>query len=445
MLKATFAGIQSTLARAVDSTGHSLDVISVNELGLRQVVHVRLRNGVQVILHQDPRRSVFAWHTWIAVGSRHEYPGKTGMAHLFEHLMYRGTPRFPEGEYDRLLECRGAQSNAATWLDWTHYHAALPSSGENLRLIAALEADRLINLRTDSDVLETERDVVLNERQYRVEDDPDGAITERLWNLALPEHPYGSPTIGWHDDIASISADDCNAFRAQWYTPDRVVLSIVGGFNLQQALEAVIHEYNDFNGTSTPEMTAAQSSFTSARDELELQVNTSRLALAYPSPAAKSSDLLPLEIALDILFGGDSSRAIKRLVHEKALALSLDGWVAPLNLPGLCEVSLSGREGVTLSSLESELRSVLREFLREGPTETELAKSRRQLEIELYRGQMTVDGLASRFGHDLFVFGDHLRFKALPAQVNAISRSDVLQAARNTFQCEPAVVGVSAR
>ena len=142
--------------------------------------------------------------------------------------MYRGTERYPEGEYDRLLERRGAQSNAATWLDWTHYHASLPTSKENVELIASLEADRLINLRTGDDVLLTERDVVLNERQYRVDDDPDGMLGERLWKTALPDHPYGTPTIGWQHDIASTNADDCNAFRSKWYTPDRVTLTVVG-------------------------------------------------------------------------------------------------------------------------------------------------------------------------------------------------------------------------
>jgi zinc protease len=435
----------STVAQVAHYTDHPLEITSAASLGPRQVIKVRLRNGMQVILYQDLRRSVFAWHTWIEVGSRHEYPGKTGMAHLFEHLMFRGTERFPEGEYDRLLECRGAQSNAATWLDWTHYHAALPSSQQNVNLIAALEADRLINLRTGIDVLETERDVVLNERQYRVDDDPDGAITEHLWSLALPNHPYGSPTIGWHDDIASINADDCNAFRARWYTPDRVVLAIVGGFDLEQTLEAIVREYDNFVGASPSDTPEASDQFQSIRSELELEVTTPRLALAYPSPAANSPELLPLEIALDILFGGDSSRAIQHLIHDKNLAISLDGWVAPLKLPGLCELSLSGREGVALSSLESEIRSVIRNFLRDGPTEAELHKSRRQLEIELYRGQMTVDGLASRFGHDAIVFDDHLRFKTMPEQVNALTRSDVLEAAQHAFSCEPASVGVNAR
>ena len=444
MLNSARRQSENEIARAFQVYGEDIALETIHPLGTSLVAQARLKNGLKLILHPLPHKCVFAWHTWVAAGSRHEFLGKTGLAHLFEHLMYRGTSRYPEGEYDRLLDRRGAQANAATWLDWTHYHASLPSSKDNIELIASLEGDRLQHLRTDDDVLQTERDVVLNERQYRVDDDPDGALGERLWSLALPNHPYGSPTIGWQEDIASISASDCNAFRSRWYTPDRVTICVVGGFDLEHTLGTLVEEYASFSGVSS-EPAGDFGSFTAGDDRLDVAVSAPRLLVAYPSPPATADGLLALEVALDILFGGDSGRIVKELVFSSAVASLVEGFLAPLQLPGLFEISVSGREDKDPQLLLDTLNRGISDFLQDGPTDTEIMKSLRHLEVDLYRGQMTVDGLAYRLGHDAVVFGEPLRFQSLPNKVQAITKYDVLEAAKRAFNNIPAVVKAEAQ
>ena len=153
------------------------------------------KNGLTVLFHRDTQAPVFSYHTWFRVGSRHEKPGKTGLAHLFEHLMFNETENLAAGEFDRKLEENGAESNAATWVDWTFYHASLPR--ERLALVAKLESERMAHLVLREPQVASEKDVVANERRQRVDDDIEGAASELLYSTAFSKHPYGWPTIGW--------------------------------------------------------------------------------------------------------------------------------------------------------------------------------------------------------------------------------------------------------
>src|SRR5688500_7751684 len=155
----------------------------------------RLKNGLVVLLMRDTAAPVVAYQTWYRVGSSHEKPGKTGIAHLFEHLMFNQTEHLAAGEFDRLMEQAGGETNAATWVDWTHYTDSVPAS--RLGLTARLEAERLRCLTLTDAQVETEREVVANERRLRVEDDVEGFLAEELYRLAFTRHPYHWPTIGW--------------------------------------------------------------------------------------------------------------------------------------------------------------------------------------------------------------------------------------------------------
>ncbi|MGE3548097.1 MAG: M16 family metallopeptidase, partial [Kofleriaceae bacterium] len=159
----------------------------------------RLNNGLGLIMAVDRRAPIVALQTWFRVGSRHERPGATGMAHLFEHLMFGQTESMPPGEFDRLVEHTGGESNAATWVDWTYYRLSLPA--RDLALGVRLEAERMQHLVLEPTPVEAERDVVTNERRERVEDDVDGWLDEQLMAHAFTDHPYRWPTIGWMEDI----------------------------------------------------------------------------------------------------------------------------------------------------------------------------------------------------------------------------------------------------
>ena len=167
-----------------------------------------LDNGLDLLVLRDPSAAIVSYHSWFRVGSRDETPGKTGQAHLLEHMMFIATESFPEGEFDRRVERAGGESNAATWVDWTYYYENLPSS--ELPLAIRLESERMHRLVLSGPRVASEKDVVLSERRDRVEDDVDGAVSEALHAAAFGRaHPYGWPTIGWKRDIRAFSARDC--------------------------------------------------------------------------------------------------------------------------------------------------------------------------------------------------------------------------------------------
>ncbi|HZS41130.1 MAG TPA: pitrilysin family protein, partial [Polyangia bacterium] len=172
-----------------------MELVSEHPFGSLMTRLHRLPNGLRVLLLRDPSAPLVAYQTWFAVGSRHEREGTTGIAHLFEHLMFNQTESHPPGEFDRLLETVGGETNAATWVDWTYYRDSLPRA--ELQLAVELESDRMAHLVLGEDQVESEREVVANERRFRVEDDVDGFLSEELYRAAFTRHPYHWPTIGW--------------------------------------------------------------------------------------------------------------------------------------------------------------------------------------------------------------------------------------------------------
>ena len=185
-------------------------------LGDEEVERYRFKNGLTLLFVRDTSAPVFSYQTWYRVGARDDTEGISGIAHLFEHMMFKATANRTDGEFMQLLEAAGAPDvNAWTWSDETVYLQSLPRG--NLDLIAGLEADRMVNLLVDKATFETERQVVINERRLRVENDPYGLLNERLWNLAFETHPYGRPVIGWRPDLDAITVEDCQAFYRSFY------------------------------------------------------------------------------------------------------------------------------------------------------------------------------------------------------------------------------------
>ena len=202
--------------------------------GDREIARYRMANGLKVLLLRDDAAKVVSYHTWFGVGSRHEKPGKTGLAHLFEHLMFNETTNLPAGEFDRTLEAAGGEVNAATWVDWTFYYENVPSS--ELPLVVRLEAERMQNLVLREPQVASEKEVVANERRYRVDDDVEGAVNEILYKTAFTRHPYHWPTIGWMADIEGFTTEDCEKFYAAYYAPNNAVVVAAGDLDEQALL-----------------------------------------------------------------------------------------------------------------------------------------------------------------------------------------------------------------
>ncbi|MGM0575039.1 MAG: M16 family metallopeptidase [Myxococcota bacterium] len=393
----------------------------------------RLGNGLRVIVWEDHRAPVFSFHTWFGVGSRHERIGRTGMAHLFEHLLFKATKNLPEGEFDRIMERHGAQTNAATWVDWTYYRAKLPAG--NLELVCRLEADRMENMILDDHQLESEREVVVNERLLRVDNDPDGRLFEELYALAFRKHPYRWPTIGWMEDIRAITLDDCLDFYRRFYAPNNATIVIVGDVDTGEALETIQRFYGHLEAQDIPREALPEEppQTEERRKSLDLSITAEKGLFAWHAPSTDDPDQAALEILDEILTGGESSRLYKSLVTDLELASQLGGWAASWHDPGLYEIGIDMRPGAALADAERVLDETLDELMDSRVSERELAKARNGLEAIFLRGLAGTGNRARSLGDAETTAGD---FRWLFRHVEAlreVTADDVLRVARRVL------------
>lgn len=371
-----------------------------------RVKRFRMGNGLRVLLLVDRSAPVVAYHTWYRVGSRDEKPGKTGLAHLFEHLMFNETKNLEAGEFDRTLEENGAESNAATWLDWTMYHEALPAP--KLSLAAKLEADRMANLVLRDKQVSSEKEVVANERRYRVDDDVEGAVNELLYSLAFTAHPYHWPTIGWMKDIEGFTTGDCASFYKTFYAPNNATVVIVGDVDEKNALEIVRQQYGALPPSQLPEkkFPAEPPQSGERRREVKKPTATQKIMLGYKSPAISSADHAPLSVLNEILFGGRSSRIYRSMVKTKELATDIRGWVGTFVDPALYEMYVTARGEHTCAELEAALFAELEAVRSKEIGVEELEKAKSRLELAFLQGMETASGKAEQIGFYDTTLGD---------------------------------------
>ena len=437
---------RSVLSACTSPVARRFEPLEGAPFGTRHISALRLDNGLRVLLLPDPRAKVFAWHTWFRVGSRHEKPGRTGIAHLFEHMMFKATKRFGDGVFDRAMETRGAQTNAATWVDWTYYHEVLPSSRGNVDFVAEVEADRMVNLVLNEKQLASEREVVINERRYRVEDDPDGLLGERLSALALGSHPYGWPTIGWMADIEAITLADCEAFYRAYYAPNDATVIAVGGFDPTDALESIVRHYGPLASSTLPVETVPPPPRLEGvtREEHALELSTDRLYWGLLGPALDDPGGRALDVGIEILCGGDGSRLHRKLVDKMEIATSIDGFAPQFRYPGLIEFAATAREPGGHVAIEKELVEELSRLGREGPTDAEVRKAKNQVESAVYRASYAPNAVAGKLGFYDAAIGDFSAFERALTGIRMVTASDVKAAAARWLDPErrAVVVGV---
>ncbi|HEU4532896.1 MAG TPA: pitrilysin family protein [Polyangiaceae bacterium] len=390
----------------------------------------RLGNGLRVLVLVDPSAPVVSYHTWFAVGSRHERPGKTGLAHFFEHLMFNETANLPAGDFDRRLEEAGAESNAATWVDWTYYYENVPR--DRLPLVITMEADRMANLVLRQPQVDSEREVVANERRLRVEDDVDGSVNELLYKHVFGRHGYGWPTIGWMQDIEAYTPDDCAAFYRTYYAPNNATLVLVGDVKLDATLRRIQDAYGPLPAAALPVEDVQPEPPQTAERRLEVTkpTATERIAVGYRGPALGDVDHAALTVVNEALFGGRSSRAHRALVHEAELATDVRGWVGTFRDPGLYEMTVAGRPGVKAEALLEALDRVVEGALREPLAEEELVRVLARLELGALQGLETSGGKAEQIGFWSTVTGDPAGSFGRIEAIARVTRSDALRAAR---------------
>lgn len=387
-----------------------------------------LENGLTLLTLPDATTPVVSLQMWVRVGSRDE-TRYTGLAHLFEHMMFRGTDRLPPESHERFVESRGGRVNAYTSRDVTVYFEDLPS--EALPLAIELEAERLANLRIVEENLTSERQVVLEERRLRTEDQPQGRAFEGLMALAFRAHPYRVPTIGWRSDIENTTVEVCRDFFDTFYAPNNIVLSIAGDFDEEDAIARVRKAFGSLapaeviprNPTTEPEQLGER------RETIRFPVRSPILAVAWHAPPTGHKDAEALDVAALLLSGGRSSRLYRSLVYEGQEALSASGSYWELRDAGVFYAFASLRPGASVERVETGLFSEIARLRDELVPAAELAKAKRQIEVNLIGDLDTAHDLARRIASDTVLLGRIRPLEERLAAYRSVSAEDVMRVA----------------
>ena len=410
--------------------------------GIEQVKSTTLANGMKVIVWTDRDIPNVALYNWVRVGSRNEVPGITGLAHFFEHMMFNGTAKRGQGEFDQLMEAQGGSNNAFTSDNVTVYQDWIPRTA--LDLVFDLEADRLSNLAFDPKVIESERGVVYSERRLRTEDSNDGFLTEQVQATAFVAHPYQNPTVGWPADIQGWKIEDLQKFYKTNYAPNNCTLILVGDLSAEEGF-AFAKKYLEpipRQDPPPPVRTKEPEQLGEKRVYVHRDAQTPLLQYAYKSPAANDPQGPAINLLVSVLTEGDSSRLHRLLVEEKKLAIEVGGTFQEGFDPGLTWLQLTLPEGANVSEVEKVLDAALDEVVAKGVTDAELARAKNLYASSFWKQIATINGKALLLGSFDVFEGDYRKLFDSPALYDKVTREDVQKAAALVLQKDHRTVGV---
>lgn len=352
-----------------------------------------LENGLTVLVQERGGSRVVAILLLCRAGSLLEPPGKTGLAHLIEHMMFRGTPRYPAGRIDALTSSLGGINNAMTTSDHALYYFVVPA--RHWRTPLAIEADRMANCALEPGQFETERRIVLEERGM-LDDDPDAALDEAVNALAFTRHPYGLPVAGLRADIGRLTLADLRAFYDTYYAPSNAVLAVVGDVRTDDVASFVGDSFGPLEAGPPPDTPArAEPPQVSARHvEVVGNDRAARATIAFRTPEATHADSPALEVLSGVLAGGRSSRLHRSLVQGERVAVEASADRVLTVDPGLFSVSVLLRVGADLERSEATIVAILDELRESGVDEEELAKAKSLLALDYLTSVETSLGLA---------------------------------------------------
>ena len=361
-----------------------------------------LDNGLKVVLHHDPAIPLVAINLWYHVGSKNERRGRTGFAHLFEHLLFQGSANVDANEHFRYVQQAGGVANGSTWFDRTNYHEVLPS--HQLDLGMWLESDRMgfFLPAITQEKLETQRDVVINERRQKMDNQPYGLAFERLHEqLYLENHPYSWPVIGYIPDIEAATLDDVRDFFRTYYAPNNAVLTLAGDFDRGRALDSIARYFGDIPPTGpVPRPQIPQESKSGVRREvLEDKVHLPRLYMAFQGPAYGEDAWYAGDILTAALASGKSSLLYRDLIYERQLAQDVGCFLFPTEVEATFTFMITARPGVELMDIERAVFEHLETIRRGELPEDQLDRSRNRLLTSYYHDLQSLDQRADLLSH----------------------------------------------
>jgi zinc protease len=410
--------------------------------GQTSVREQTLDNGLQVLLWPDQNIPNVVLHHWVRAGSRNEGLGSSGLAHFFEHMMFNGTVKHPQGQFDRLMESQGASNNAYTAQDVTVYQDWFPRSA--LEQVFELESDRFTNLQFIPEVVENERKVVYSERRLRVEDSNAALLEEQVQATAFLAHPYRIPTIGWPSDIQSWTLPDLRRFYETWYAPNNRCLILTGSLQADEVFALAREYFGAAPARALP--SAAVTREPEQRGERRLVVErpgqNPLVQVAWHAIAASDPCQPALNLLQTILVGGDASRLHRSLVEEQPLAVSIAGGWAEGFDPNIFSIYATLPADGSPQAFESALDAELARLLEHGVSERELRRAQNIAAMEFWRGLSTIDGKARLLGEYAVMHRDHRLLFSAPQAYQNVTREQLAAVARRIFNSERRTVGV---
>ena len=430
------AGAFRSVAGSKRGPGGEPEMLATAALGALSATKWRLANGLEVILLPDPAATSISYMTWFRVGSRHEdeAAGQTGLAHLFEHLMFTQTKNQKAGAFDETIEAGGGSANAMTYYDFTVYIDDVPPEG--LAMLVQLEAERMVNLDLRKKQVDTERDVVVEERLSAVEDSVDGWLDELVHQQAFRTHPYRWPVIGWMKDIKASTTESVSAFYRRFYAPNNAVVVVVGKLEPQATLALIAARYGAIPASADlppdsvqPERAPAKE----VRTVIARPVPADRFVVGLPAPSLGDPDRAAYDVINEILLEGPSSRLYRALVVEKELASSVSGHVEQTKDPGLYAVWIQMTKGHQAEEAEALLVSELHRLVGTPVPAAELEKAKARMETGFWRQLSSSHGRAELLGNFDIACGDFRRLFQRAEEYQRVSAADVQRVAAAYF------------
>jgi len=401
-----------------------------------------LDNGLKVLVVEDHKAPLAIFQIWYRVGSRNEPIGKSGLSHLLEHMMFKGTPKSGSKEFSRIVQKNGGVDNGFTTKDYTMYYQSLAS--DRIGISIELEADRMKNLIIDPKEVLAERSVVMEERRMRYDDDPQNSLHEEVMAATYKSHPYHWPVIGWMSDIASIERNDLYNHYMAYYSPDNAVIVVSGDIKADEIIQKIKAAFGKI--PAVPDRRPVTSKEDEQKGErrvsLKREAELPYVIGAYHTPSFPDKDSYALEVLGTVLSGGKSSRVYKTIVHEKKLALSAYADYSGLSKdPYLFMFGATAAPGKDIRDVENSLYEEIEKIKKEPPAENEVQKAKNQIEASFIMGQDSIYFQAELAGMFEMIGGWKLKEQYLEG-IRKVKPEDVSRVAKKYLVENNRTVGV---
>ncbi len=410
------------------------------------ITEFKLDNGMQVMVIPDHRTPVVTHMVWYKVGSADEQPGKSGIAHFLEHLMFKGTEKHKQGEFSAEVARLGGQENAFTSQDYTAYFQRVAK--EHLEKVMGFEADRMTGLKLSDEVVLPERDVVLEERRMRTDSEPGARLGEIMQATTYVNHPYQHPIIGWEHEIKQLNREDALAFYKRFYAPNNALLVVAGDVTPEEVKALAEKTYGPVKSADTPPRDRPQEPTPQAHRRVALsdaRVAQPSLQRAYLVPSertAQEGEAAALDVLAQILGGGQTSRLYTKLAAEKGIAAGAGAWYQGSAYDETrFVVYASPRGDVTLDALEAAMDGVIAEIAEKGVTEDELKRAKTQLTADMVYAQDNQATLARIYGAAWATGISAEDVSSWPERIKAVTAQQVQDAAKRFLVESRAVTG----